>query len=73
MVTALNSVEPITVGVRLKPDVDEFSEDDLPGPRLPAWAEDYLTGERSWWRLLRGTGAVTAMESARELARWVQD
>lgn len=49
----------------------EYAE-DLPGPRLPAWAETYLAGERAWWRLLRGTGAVTPEESAVELTQWVE-
>lgn len=70
MVTALNSVEPITVDVRLI-SVDEFSE-HLTGPELPAWAEEYLAGERQWWRLLRGTGAVTAEEAQVELRRWTR-
>lgn len=49
--------------------MDEFSE-DLSGPELPAWAEEYLAGERAWHRLLRGTGAVTAEEAQVELMRW---
>ncbi|MFV8172436.1 MULTISPECIES: hypothetical protein [Mycolicibacterium] len=51
--------------------MDEFSE-HLPGPRLPLALERYLAGERAWHRLLRGTGAVTAKESAQELARWTR-
>ena len=41
--------------------MEEYAE-NLPGPQLPAWAEEYLAGERAWHRLLRGTGAVTGEE-----------
>lgn len=51
--------------------MDEFSE-DLPGPRLPAVVEEYLAGERSWWRLLRGTGVATADEAAEAPRRWME-
>ncbi|EUA41859.1 hypothetical protein I549_0241 [Mycobacterium avium subsp. avium 2285 (R)] len=51
--------------------MDEFSE-DLPGPPLPAAVEAYLESERSWWRLLRGTGAVGPAEAAQELRRWTE-
>ena len=51
--------------------MNEYAE-DLPGPRLPAVAEDYLNCERAWWRLLRGTGAVTQGESTASLARWLE-
>lgn len=51
--------------------MDEFSE-DLPGPPLSAAVEEYFAEERSWWRLLRGTGAMTPVESAKELRRWLE-
>lgn len=51
--------------------MDEYAE-DLPGARLPAWAEEYLAQERSWWQLLRGTGAVDETAARAELARWVE-
>ncbi|ORA27379.1 hypothetical protein [Mycobacterium aquaticum] len=51
--------------------MNEYSE-DLDVPELPAWAEAYLARERAWWRLLRGTGAVTPEEATAELLRWVQ-
>ncbi|MFV1360707.1 hypothetical protein ABFV47_27180 [Mycolicibacterium fortuitum] len=51
--------------------MDEFSE-DLRGPRIPAAVEAYMAEQRSWWRLLRGTGAVGPAEAAQELRRWVE-
>jgi hypothetical protein len=51
--------------------VDEYAE-DLLGPALPAWAEECLAEERAWHRFLRGTGAVTAAESAEALMRWME-
>ncbi|WP_165617762.1 hypothetical protein [Mycobacterium syngnathidarum] len=51
--------------------MDEFAE-DLPGQELPARAEKYLAQQRAWHRFLRGTGAVTAEETAAALARWVE-
>ena len=47
----------------------EYTE-DLDLPRLPDWAEEYLAGERHWYRLLRRTGLVTAEEAAEGLTRW---
>ncbi|SIG33113.1 hypothetical protein [Mycobacteroides abscessus] len=49
--------------------MDEFSE-DLPGPPLPAAVEAYFAEERSWWRLLRGTGAIGEGQARAELRRW---
>ncbi|WP_157931152.1 hypothetical protein [Mycobacteroides abscessus] len=46
----------------------EYAE-DLPGPELPALVEESLAEQRTWRRLLRGSGAVTAEESA-EAFRW---
>lgn len=63
-------MKPIADSVRLIV-MDEFAE-DLPGARLPAWAEEYLAQERSWWRLLRGTGAVDEEAARAELGRWTQ-
>lgn len=63
-------MEPIT-GLLRPIGMDEYTE-DLPGPELPAWVEEYPTAERWWHRFLRGTGAVTAEESAEALARWMQ-
>ncbi len=51
--------------------MEEYAE-NLPGPQLPAWAEEYLAGERSWHRLLRGTGAVDETTARAELARWTE-
>lgn len=48
--------------------MDEFAE-DLPGPRLPDWAEEYLARERIWNRFLRGTGAVTPAQACEQLRR----
>ncbi len=53
------------------PDMNEYAE-DLQGPRLPAVVEEHLNRERTWWQLLRGTGAVTQQESAAALARWLE-
>lgn len=50
--------------------MEEYAE-NLPGPELPPAVDAYLAEERSWHRFLRGTGAVTAEQSAAELARWV--
>jgi len=46
--------------------MDEYAE-DLDGPQLPDVVENYLAGERSWHRVLRGTGLVAPAESAAEL------
>ncbi|WP_164497396.1 hypothetical protein [Mycobacteroides abscessus] len=51
--------------------MDEFSE-DLRGPPLPAAVEAYLAEERSWWRLLRGTGAMSEGHARAELGRWTE-
>ncbi|CPS10546.1 Uncharacterised protein [Mycobacteroides abscessus] len=51
--------------------MDEYAE-DLPGTELPAWVEEFLAGERAWWRLLRGTGTVTPAEAGEALARWLE-
>ncbi|WP_157896129.1 hypothetical protein [Mycobacteroides chelonae] len=50
--------------------MDEYAE-DLPGPALPAWVEEYLAGERAWWRRLRATGLVASEDAAEGLARWI--
>lgn len=50
--------------------MEEYAE-DLPGPELPAWAEEYLAGERAWHRTLRGAELVTADEARRGLERWM--
>lgn len=49
-------------------DTDDFD----PAPALPPAVEAYLAQERSWWRMLRATGAMTGEESAAELARWLE-
>ncbi|MDO3110472.1 hypothetical protein [Mycobacteroides abscessus] len=51
--------------------MDEFSE-DLPGPRLPDWVEQFLARERTWHRTLREAGLVTPAASAAELMRWIE-
>jgi hypothetical protein len=43
--------------------------EDLAGAALPAWAEEYLAGERTWNQLLRRTGAVSEAEMLAELWR----
>lgn len=48
-------------------DTDDFDA----AVALPPAVEAYLAQERSWWRMLRETGAVTAEESVAELARWL--
>ncbi len=58
-------VEPITELMR-QIDVDDEYAEDLPGPTLPWWAEDYLAEQRAFWRLLRGGGALTE-EQQREV------
>ena len=63
-------MEPIAELVR-PTGVDKFSE-DLPGPRLPSWAEEHFARERAWHRLLRGTGAVDETAARAELARWME-
>ncbi|GAT03696.1 hypothetical protein [Mycolicibacterium fortuitum] len=52
--------------------MDEFSE-DLPGPRIPAAVEAYFVEQRTWWRLLRGTGTVSMEQARAELRRWTSD
>lgn len=52
--------------------MDEFSE-DLTGPQMPALVEEYLAGEREWYRFLRGAGAVSPEEAVVELARWTEE
>ncbi|NOQ58444.1 hypothetical protein [Mycolicibacterium fortuitum] len=52
--------------------MDEFSE-DLRGPRIPAEVEAYFAEERSWWRLLRNTGAMDEEQARAELRRWTAD
>lgn len=54
------------------PGMDEFSE-DLRGPRIPAEVEAYFAEERSWWRLLRNTGAMDEEQARAELRRWTAD
>lgn len=49
---------------------DLYAE-DLPGPALPTWAEEFLAGERAWHRLLRGAGLVNREEATVGLARWM--
>lgn len=51
--------------------MDEYAE-DLPGPPLPAVMEEYLAGERQWYRLLRETGAMGEEQAQVELRRWVE-
>ncbi|WP_109555064.1 hypothetical protein [Mycobacteroides chelonae] len=53
--------------------VDEFAEDLTDAAQLPGWAEQYLAEERTWWRLLRGTGAVTEAEARAELLSRLED
>jgi hypothetical protein len=48
--------------------MSEFAE-DLNLPALPDTVEAYFAQERSWWRLLRGVGAVTETETLAELRR----
>lgn len=60
-------MEPKPVGC-VQVDMDEYAE-DLPGPRLPPAVETYLARERSWWRLLRGTGAMSESEAREQLRR----
>ncbi|WP_164480930.1 hypothetical protein [Mycolicibacterium nivoides] len=47
-------------------------DDDETAPELPAWVEDYFAEERTWWRLLRGTGAMDEGQARAELRRWMQ-
>lgn len=49
--------------------MDEFSE-DLRGPQIPAAVDAYLESERSWWRMLRDTGAMDEEQARAELSRW---
>lgn len=56
---------------RVLTGVDMYAE-DLELPALPTAVEEYLAGERAWWRLLRGTGAVGPAESAEELRWWLE-
>ncbi|WP_232785188.1 hypothetical protein [Mycobacteroides chelonae] len=53
--------------------MDEFAEDLTDAAQLPGWAEQYLAEERTWWRLLRGTGAVTEAEARAELLSRLED
>jgi len=50
----------------------EVHAEDLSGPELPAWADEYFARERAWRRLLRGTGLVTAEEARQQLVRWME-
>ncbi|NOP95136.1 hypothetical protein [Mycolicibacterium fortuitum] len=49
-----------------------MSEDET-DPGLPAWVEAYFESERTWWRLLRGTGAISEEQARAELWRWMAD
>ncbi|MGV0737532.1 hypothetical protein ABQF35_11100 [Mycobacterium syngnathidarum] len=51
--------------------MEEFAE-ELPGQRLPDAVEAFFAQERSWWRLVRGTGVVTGEESTDQLRRWIE-
>lgn len=51
--------------------MDEFSE-ELREPRIPAAVEAYFAEQRSWWRLLRGTGAISEGQARAELSRWTE-
>ncbi|MDH6245500.1 hypothetical protein [Mycobacterium sp. OTB74] len=51
--------------------MDQYSEDLSDRPCLPGWVEEYLAAERAWWRMLRGTGALSEAESVAALARWM--
>lgn len=42
-------------------------------PELPAWVEAYFESERTWWRMLRATGAVDQEQARAELRRWLPD
>lgn len=42
------------------------------GPELPAWAEDYFESERTWWRMMRETGAMSEEQARAELRWWTQ-
>lgn len=64
-------MEPIRLPARLI-SVDEYAE-DLPGPALPPAVEAHFARERSWHRLLRGTGALTPEQATAELARWMEN
>lgn len=44
----------------------------MTAPELPAWVEDYFESERTWWRTLRETGAMTEEQARAELARWTE-
>lgn len=50
-----------------------YMDDDMTDPELPAWAEAYMAEERSWWRLLRETGAMDAEQARADLRRWTTD
>ncbi len=47
-------------------------DDDETAPKLPAWAEAYFAEERTWWRMLRGTGAMGEGQARAELSRWTE-
>lgn len=51
--------------------MDEYAE-DLDLPRLPDVVEAYFARERTWHRLLRGSGLVTPEEATRELRPWME-
>ncbi|MBE5488572.1 hypothetical protein E3G71_001073 [Mycobacteroides abscessus] len=52
--------------------MDEFSE-ELREPRIPAAVEAYFAEQRTWWRMLRGTGAMSAEQAPAELRRWLAE
>lgn len=54
------------------PCMSEFSE-DLRGPQIAPAVEAYFAEERSWGRLLRGTGAMNEEQARAELRRWLTD
>lgn len=45
---------------------------DKTDPRLPAWVADYFESERTWWRLLRDTGAMDEEQARAELRWWTE-